>query len=405
VLREHRTAGPLRDKGEDVNNVLKGFKVVDLTSALAGSSATKVLADLGAEVTKIENPAGGDFARRLSPYIFHSFNRNKLSVTVDLKQPEGVELIRRMVASSDVFIHSMRPGAAEAMGLGREEVTALNPRLIYASFSAFGPLGPGSGRRGVDAIVQAESGMAMMQDGVLGNLSYVDTTAGLALSQAVIAALLHRERTGAVEHVEVNLLATALYLQSAPIAAFSVTNETIDQDEYFRRSPIIGVFQAADGPFFEAPYWDRDWIALCEIIDRPEVAFDERFKDSDARRIHAAELRELLDSEFRRRPRRKWVEALEGWGVLAGEVHSYEEVLVDEQVVANRSLEYVRLSTGDVAAIPRVPFRFCGQELPASRPAPALGADTDKVLRELGWRGEDLEGACRCGLTASTVRE
>lgn len=388
-----------------MNDVLKGFKVVDLTSALAGSSATKILADLGAEVTKIENPAGGDFARRLSPYIFHSFNRNKRSVTIDLKQPEGVAMVREIAASSDVFVHSMRPGAIEGMGLGREEVTALNPRLIYASFSAFGPQGPGSGRRGVDAIAQAESGMVSMQDGVLGNLSYVDTTAGLALSQAVMAALLQRERTGEIEHVEVNLLDAALYLQSGPIAAFSVTHETVDVDEYFRRSPAIGVFQAADGPFFQAPYWECDWIALCEIIERPELAFDERFKDSDARRVHAAELREQLEREFRRRTRREWVEALEKWGVLAGEVHSYGEVLADEQVAANRSLEKVRLSTGDVAVIPRVPFRFSGRDLPDSRPAPALGADTDDFLRGLGWREEDLEEARRRGLTESTVTE
>jgi CoA:oxalate CoA-transferase len=388
-----------------MNDVLKGFKVVDLTSALAGSSATKILADLGAEVTKIESPAGGDFARRLSPYIFHSFNGNKRSVTIDLKQPEGVEIIRRIAASSDVFIHSMRPGAVEGMGLGREEVTALNPRLIYASFSAFGATGPGSGRRGVDSIAQAESGMASMQNGVLGNLSYVDTTAGLALSQAVMAALLHRERTGVVEHVEVNLLDTALYLQSGPIAAFSVRHETVDVAEYFRRSPIIGVFPAADGPFFQAPYWESDWIALCDIIDRPEVAFDERFKDSDVRRLHAAELRDLLEDEFRRRPRREWVAELEKWGVLAGEVHGYDEVLADEQVAANRSLEKVRLSTGDEAVIPRVPFRFSGRELPVSRPAPVLGADTDEFLRELGWSEEELEEARRRGLTRSTVRE
>ena len=388
-----------------MNDVLKGFKVVDLTSALAGSSATKILADLGAEVTKIENPAGGDFARRLSPYIFHSFNRNKQSVTIDLKQPEGVAMVRKIAASSDVFVHSMRPGAIEDMGLGRDEVTALNPRLIYASFSAFGSLGPGSGRRGVDAIAQAESGMVSMQDGVLGNLSYVDTTAGLALSQAVLAALLQRERTGVVEHVEVNLLDAALYLQSGPIASYSVTHETVDVDEYFRRSPAIGVFQAADGPFFQAPYWECDWIALCEIIERPEMAFDERFKDSDARRVHAAELREQLESEFRRRPRRAWVDELEKWGVLAGEVHSYGEVLADEQVAANHSLEKVRLSTGDVAVIPRVPFRFSGRELPDSRPAPVLGADTDEFLRGLGWHEEELEAARRRGLTESTVTE
>ena len=388
-----------------MNDVLTGFKVVDLTSALAGSSATKILADLGAEVTKIENPAGGDFARRLSPYIFHSFNRNKKSVTIDLKQPEGVAMVRKIAASSDVFVHSMRPGAVEDMGLGRDEVTALNPRLIYASFSAFGSLGPGSGRRGVDAVAQAESGMVSMQDGVLGNLSYIDTTAGLALSQAVLAALLQRERAGVIEHVEVNLLDAALYLQSGPIASYSVTHETVDVDEYFRRSPAIGVFQATDGPFFQAPYWECDWIALCEVIERPEMAFDERFKDSDARRLHAAELREQLEREFRRRPRRAWVEELEKWGVLAGEVRSYGEVLADEQVAANRSLEEVRLSTGDVAVIPRVPFRFSGRELPASRPAPTLGADTDDFLRRLGWREEELEEARRRGLIESTMTE
>ena len=210
------------------NKVLDGIRVTDMTLGVAGSSATKLLAELGAEVIKIESPAG-EFTRNLIPFVFQTFNRGKRSVAVDIKSDDGVALVKRIAASSDVFIQSQKPGLVAGMGLGHEELTSLNPRLIYATFSGYGSNGPASQRRAVDTLVQSESGMAMAQGGVLGNLSFIDTASGLSLVAGVLAALLRRATTGEIEHVEACLLNTAVYLQAAPLAEFSFNGTMIDQ--------------------------------------------------------------------------------------------------------------------------------------------------------------------------------
>jgi CoA:oxalate CoA-transferase len=367
-----------------VNEVLSGVRVLDLTNALAASSATKILADLGAEVIKVESPDGGDYTRRLMPYIFASHNRNKRSFAVDLKSPDGPALVKRLAASCDVFVQSMRPGAAREAGLGPEDLAAVDPRLIYASFSAFGPTGPSAHRRGVDGVAQAESGLATLQNGVLGGTSFVDTTAGLALSQAILIALMKRDRFGVAEPIEVCLLDTAVYMQAAPIAEFSVDGVLVDQIGYPTRYATAGIYEAADGPFFIAPYWDRDWRALCAIVEREDLLDHERFVDRAARGEHVVELRELLTKEFARRPRAQWVGELEQRGILAGVVHDYAEMLADPQLEANRSLERLVLADGRTAVFPRAPFRFNGQPLESTQAAPALGADTDALLGEIG---------------------
>jgi CoA:oxalate CoA-transferase len=367
-----------------MNEVLAGVRVLDLTAALAGPSATKILADLGAEVIKVEKPDGGDYTRVLMPYVFESHNRNKRSVAIDIKRPEGVALVKRIAATCDVLVQSMRPGAARAAGLGCEELARANPRLIYASVSAFGSSGADSQRRGVDGVAQAESGLAALQNGVLGNTSYVDTAAGLSLSQAILIALLKRERFGVTEPVAVNLLDTAVYMQAAPIAEFSVDGSLVDQARYPERHATVGVYQAADGPLYMAPYWDRDWRALCGVLGRPEWLTDPRFADRPGRGRNTRELRELLGSEFQRRPRREWVAALESRGILAGIVRSYAELLRHQQLAVNKTLDPHVLHDGRTAVFVRAPFRFGGEPLISQGPAPALGADTDELLEELG---------------------
>jgi crotonobetainyl-CoA:carnitine CoA-transferase CaiB-like acyl-CoA transferase len=383
-----------------VNEVLAGVRVLDLTNALAASSATKILADLGAEVIKIENPDGGDYTRRLMPYIFESHNRNKRSFAVDLKRPEGVALVKQLAATCDVLVQSMRPGAAREVGLSAEDIAAINPNLIYASFSAFGPTGPSSHRRGVDGVAQAESGLATLQNGVLGCTSFVDTTAGLALSQATLIALMKRDRFGVVEPIDVCLLDTAVYMQAAPIAEFSVEGVLVDQLGYPSRYAVAGVFEAADGPFYLAAYYERDWQALCAIVDRTDLAKLARFADGAVRGQNVVELRELLNKELARRPRHDWVAALEHHGVLAGLVRSYPDILDDPQLRANQALEQHVLTDGRTAVFPRVPFRFGGQPLQSARPAPELGADTAALLAEIGVDTAHLNHLYETGVIA-----
>lgn len=362
---------------------LAGFRVLDLTNGLAGTSCTKLLSAYGAEVIKIENPDGGDMTRNLVPWVFETCNGGKRSLTVDLRDKSGQDIVRQLAESSDVLVQSMRPGALEEIGLGRADLTAANPRLIYASFSAFGSSGPSSHRRGVDAVVQAESGLAEIAGRVMDNISVIDAAGGLALAQGILAALMLRERSGITEHVEVNLLDTAVYLQSALYTEFSATGGTLDQDSFDEIFPTVGTFDAADGPLYIAAYWQRDWATICDLLGRPELVEDARFCDAASRSANSSALREAINAELKKRPRREWVGDLERLGILAGERRSYAEVLADEQVQHNETFESVQLPDEKTVSIPRSPIRLGGRPQPGLGAAPALGQDTDSILLSL----------------------
>jgi CoA:oxalate CoA-transferase len=364
---------------------LDRIRVLDLANGVAGASSTRLLAELGAEIIKVENPVRGDHTRTLVPYVFESFNRSKRSLAVDLKEADGVALVKQLAAGCDVFVHSMRPGAVEELGLSYEEVTKASPNIIYASFSAFGESGPSSHRRGVDAVVQAESGMAVAQGRAMDNLSFIDTTGGLALSQAILAALIGRERFGTTGHIHVNLLDSALYMQSVPIAEFSVNQQTVDDETFRRRFPTVGIFSAGDGDLYIGGYWDREWAAICDLLARPDLLTDRRFANPTSRAANVTALREELNTEFASRTRAELVTGLEARGVLAGVANTYADVLRDEQVRSNGSLEDAHTSRGEPMALPRRPYRFLGQPMAATAPAPCLGADTRSLLSdELG---------------------
>jgi CoA:oxalate CoA-transferase len=362
---------------------LARMRVVDLTNGLAGTSCTKLLSSYGADVIKIEKPDGGDIVRNLLPWVFETFNGGKRSLTVDLREKGGQDIVRRLAESSDVLVQSMRPGALEEIGLGQATLSAANPRLIYASFSAFGSSGPSSHRRGVDAVVQAESGLAEIVGRVMDNVSVIDVAGGLALAQGVLAALMLRERSGIAEHVEVNLLDTAVYLQAAIYAEFSGTGRTFDQDGFDEMFPTVGTFDASDGSLYIAAYWQRDWATICDLVGRPELVEDARFCDPKSRSVNRDALRGELNAELKKRPRRQWVGELERHGILAGERRSYAEVLADEQVRHNETFEAIQLADGRTVSIPRSPIRLGGRPQPGLGAAPALGQHTDSILLAL----------------------
>jgi crotonobetainyl-CoA:carnitine CoA-transferase CaiB-like acyl-CoA transferase len=366
-----------------VSNALDGIRVVDLSNGLAGNSCTKLLADLGADVVKLESPDRGDFTRTLVPWVFETFNRNKRSFAVDLRRAEGRDLALRLIETADVFIQTLHPDAAESMGLGRAAVTARNPRIIHVSLSAFGATGPSSQRKAVDVVIQAESGLSTVQGQLLTNGSFVDATAGLHLLSGIMAALFKRERTGEVDHVTVNLLDAALYLESVPFAEFSATGNVIDPRAYARRFPTVSVFEAADGPFFLGAYWEDQWERLCALVGRPDLATDGRFATKETRSENVAELRAELTSAFGRRPRSDWVRDFNERDIMAGTVNSFADVAADEQVAVNESLERLRLRDGREATFVRPAFRF-GDQWKQSAPAPDIGADSAALLTELG---------------------
>lgn len=354
---------------------LEGIRVLDLTNALAGSSSTRLLAAHGAEVIKVERPDGGDFTRDLMPFLFRSHNRGKRSVVLDLTTEGGRRALHALARDADVAVQSYRPGVAAALGFDRDTLSEINPRLIYASFSAFNPNGTSAARRGVDAVIQAESGMVEMQGGLLGNLSYVDATAGLALSHAILAALIRRDRTGEADCIDVNLFDTALYMQAVPLTEFAETGRLRDQSSYLIQFPAVGLFPARDGRIQVAAYHEHDWTALCEVIGRPELAGDPRFATGRARERHNKTLRAELNIAFQARDRAYWVRELSARNILCGAVRDYTEVMGDTD---SHAAFAGSPDSADFAIRP--PYTINRRPADAGSPAPALGADNDAMF-------------------------
>ncbi|MDB5681415.1 MAG: CoA transferase [Sphingomonas bacterium] len=377
---------------------LAGIRILDLSHALAAPSATKLLADYGAEVVKVEAPEKGDFTRTLVPWVFDSFNRNKKSIAVDLKSPDGQQVIRDLAKVSDVVVQSFRPGVVETMKLGRDDLTSVNPKLIYVSFSGFGQTGPDAGRKGVDALVQAETGMALLQGGLLGSLSFVDAAAGLALSGAILASLLKRERTGEVDHVEMNLFEVGMYLQTAPILENSVTGKMLDQTRHASRYPLSGIFAGADGPIYLGMYWDDDFAAFCALAGRPDLGADPRFATASARGDNADELRTAVEAILAEHPRRYWIDGLESRGVMAGEVRTHNELLASDLARFHESVEYLPTSKGATGAFVRAPARVPGRKRADATPAPRVGQDTDTILEIAGIPADARDDLRRRGV-------
>ncbi len=384
-----------------MTGALDGMHVVDLTNGFAGNSCTKLLADLGADVIKVESPGKGEFTRTLVPWVFQTFNRNKRSFAVNLRSEEGVELVYRLLERSDIFVQSLRPGAAESLGLGHDEVTRRNPRLIHASLSGFGCTGPSSHRKGVDVVIQAESGLSTIQGKMLTNTSFVDASAGLHLLAGLLASVIKRERTGVVDHVTVNLLDSALYLESVPMAEYSVTGHVLDPSAYVKRFPTVSVFSAADGPLFLAAYWDSQWQQLCALLDRPDLVTDERFRTLDDRRANVTALRSEMDREFGRRPRKEWVAELDKLAIMAGSANTFADVLADDQVRINDSFETLTMSDGREASFVRPAVRFAGCPWAPSSAAPRVGEHTAQVLAHLGVEPAEMARLADAGVIGS----
>jgi CoA:oxalate CoA-transferase len=385
-------------------SALSGVRVIDLSHGLASPSASRMLASLGAEVIKIEMTGAGEFTRAMVPYVFRSHNRGKRSFAVDLKAPQGPGLVRRLAATADVFVHGQRPGFVDKVGLDRATLAVLNPRLIYAAICGFGTEGPQAHRRAIDMLIQAESGIATAQSGLLGNLSFIDTAAGLALCNGILAALLERKTTGRIQHVDVSLMDTALYLQSAPLAEFSATGVTIDQVSYWDRYATVGLYESADGPVYVAGYWNSDWAAICEIIGRPDLIEDPRYASSRARGAHADEVRDIISGGFRSRPREELLAALEDSGVMAGTVRTYRETLDSPQVKANDSFIAEADKSGATALFPRPAYRLSPDFHPETRPAPEPGDSTVELLREIGVPDGELDQLIKSGVVTAATR-
>jgi crotonobetainyl-CoA:carnitine CoA-transferase CaiB-like acyl-CoA transferase len=371
---------------------LEGIRVVDMTMVMAGPSATMFLADLGADVVKVENPVGGDFARTQLPYVFEVVNRNKRSIAVDFTTESGRDVLERLIGTADVLVQSFRPGALAAHGFGPQDVMPRYPRLIYASLSAFGERGPGAGRRGVDAAVQAESGMAWIMGQVNHRLALIDASAGIALSQAILAALFERERDGLGDLIEISLLDTALWMQMFDHAEFGATGRAPNSAASIQTMmPTSGHYDVKDGRVYLAANQAKEWPMLCDLIGQPELTEDPRFATRALRSQNAEALREILSRYFLSTTLDEVTSQASARNMMISPILDYPAVVSHPQIAANDSLRKVTSAAGESITQVRAPARLRSEAEGEYRPAPALGADTASLARELGDADKQID--------------
>jgi crotonobetainyl-CoA:carnitine CoA-transferase CaiB-like acyl-CoA transferase len=365
--------------------------VLDLTSHLSGPYCAMMLADHGADVIKIEPPKG-DSARAMPPFVngesapFMTWNRNKRSVVLDLKQPTDRDALLALAARADVLIENYRPGVLDRLGVGWDVLHARNPRLILASISGFGQTGPYSSRGGFDLITQAMSGLMSTNGPADGPphrlpIAISDVTAGMFLAFGVLAALEARHRTGEGQRVETSLLEAATSLavyESAHYFATGMRPERIGQAH--RGSSPYQCFQTADGFITVGASQQHFFTQLCALLEAPELVGDPRFRTNAERVRNNDALVALLAERFRTRPSAHWLTALEQLGIPAGPVLSYDQVFTDPQVLAREMVVETRHPVTGPFRTMGVPVKLSATPGAVRTPAPRLGEHTKTVL-------------------------
>jgi crotonobetainyl-CoA:carnitine CoA-transferase CaiB-like acyl-CoA transferase len=387
------------------NGPLEGIKIADFSQMLAGPLAAMALGDLGASVVKFDRPQG-DPARQIGRdgSMFAIANRNKRSICLDLRQLEGRAVARRFVATADVVIESFRPGVMARWGLGYAEVSELAPQVVYASVTGFGPDGPYRDRGGIDAVLQAESGMMTLTgypDGPPMKVGFqpVDSLAGVALAQGICAALLRRHRTGRGGQVEVALLDCALYLQAFQLAEHAISGQLpVRSGNSVPHAAPSDLVATRDGYLMLAAYLEDQWAKLCVVLDMEWLATDQRFATNPARVQHRAELIAALETRLRTRTTQEWFELLTESGLLVGRVMDYEGVARDPQVHRNQPFVHTTRPSGAAALTPRLPYVLDGQNPGVITPPPPLGAHTREVLAELGLPDSEADALIARGI-------
>lgn len=383
---------------------LDGIRILDFTIAQQGPYATTLLADMGAEVIKVEQPGKGEIGRVLGmdrqrgfSCYFLALNRGKRSLTLDLKSDKGREIALRLARDCDVLVHNFRPGVMERLGLSYQAVRAVNPHIIYAGASAFGTRGPLGRKPGNDLLAQAMSGvMSVTGEGdtpIPVGTAIADHVGAVTLALGIVSALLARERTGVGQEVEVSLLGSLVAAQSWELTHYLITREPPARaGRGHAHLPLIWyTFRTADGYMAIGGVDPGRWPAFCQAIDWPDLETDERF-DTVGKRIRARdELNRLLEEHFSTRPTGYWIPRLEAADIFCAPVYDYQQLVSDPQVRANDylvSLDHPRL--GETTVV-NCPIRFGETPAAVRGPEPELGQHTEEVLREFGFRLEEIE--------------
>ncbi len=381
---------------------LEGYRVIDTSQMISGPVATRILGDQGADVIKVEIPGVGDIVRGIGDKkasmsaTFATANRNKRSIGLNLKKPQGLELLLELVKTADVFLQNFRPGTVERMGIGYQDLSQINPKLIYVSISGFGEKGPYTHKRVYDPIIQAMSGLAVIQkDRETGRPHLIraiipDKLTALTAAQAVTAALLSRAKTGKGQHIRVSMLDSMIsFLWPESMSNYTI----IDKEPGPNREDIAQdlIFETSDGYITVGTVTDSEWQGWSSATEKPELANDPRFKTAAGRGENIVARLDLMGQELKKRTTAEWLEILDQHEVPCAPVLSREELIDFPQVVANELvIESVHPLIGRIRQA-RGAARF--EQTPTNdlNPAPFLGEHTDQILAELGISQEQIE--------------
>ncbi|MDR7944655.1 CaiB/BaiF CoA transferase family protein [Achromobacter aegrifaciens] len=375
---------------------LTGIRVLDLTRIISGPYCTSILADMGAEVIKIEAPGEGDPIRRQGvlkdglSWYFANYNRNKRSVTLDLYSAEGKDILRQLIPHCDVVIENYRPGIMDKMGFGDEALKALRPDIIHCSINGFGASGPYRDRPAFDFIAQAMSGFMSLNGGeddppMRAGPPISDLAAGLNGALGVVAALLRRERTGRGDSISVSLLSSMIGLLSFQASNYFASGELPPRtgNDHGIVAPY-GLFETADGQVAIAPSNDAMYEKLLDALELPELRVHPEFQANADRMLNRASIKAAIEARTRQKDSRYWIERLNQYGVPCGQVLNLQEVFDDPQVADQQMAMDVAHPDGQQVRMLGFPIKFAEAPCQVRSAAPALGADTDAVLEELG---------------------
>jgi crotonobetainyl-CoA:carnitine CoA-transferase CaiB-like acyl-CoA transferase len=384
-----------------ISGALEGFTCIDVSGHVAGPYASSLLGDLGCDVIKVELPNGGDTHRGRNPKYegygpsFRALNRNKKSVTLDLRQKKGGEILRKLLATADIFIENFRPPTRAKLGLDYEELSKLNPKLIHCSISGYGQGGPYRDKPGFDTIGQALSGMMSLvtdlDDPKVAGVSFVDHAAGIFASYGIMAALLARAKTGAGQFIDVSLLQVAIAFIESHVADYLNGGEAVSR-ENFPKGRIYSLLDCDKKPFMvHLSGHNHAWEGLLSAAELDDLIGDPRFASRKHRTDRHGEIVKLLRAQFCKKTRAYWLPRLDANGIPNAPINTIDEVFDNPQVKhlgIPRQISHPTMGTSNLVGSP---INMSGTPPKFFRPAPLLGEQTEEVLAKLGYDSDAVK--------------